>query len=46
MYFCPKCYESANYDADDFNYKLAGLISKKEDETTLFCPVCNITHEN
>lgn len=45
LYFCPKCYESANYDADDFNYKLAGLISKKEDETTLFCPVCNISHE-
>ena len=46
LYFCPKCYENANHDADNFDYKLAGLISKNKDEKELFCPVCNITHEN
>ena len=45
LYFCPKCYENANHDADSFDYKLAGLISKNKDEKELFCPVCNITHE-
>ncbi|MAM87511.1 MAG: hypothetical protein CME36_09425 [unclassified Hahellaceae] len=40
-YFCPNCYSEANRDADDFDYRLARLVSKEESCNEVYCPVCD-----
>lgn len=43
-YYCPKCYDEADHDAGDFDYKLAVLKPQSGVSTRLYCPVCNFTH--
>ncbi|GFM34261.1 hypothetical protein [Desulfovibrio subterraneus] len=42
-YLCPKCYNDAKKDFD-FESKLARLTSRSKDCTTIYCPVCDETH--
>lgn len=42
-YFCPKCLNDANTDAD-FEYKLAVLHPKGANSKNLYCPVCDDIH--
>jgi hypothetical protein len=43
LYFCPKCYESADHDYT-YDYKLATLKPKGPESTKVYCPICNQEH--
>ena len=42
-YLCPECLYNANKDTE-FEHKLAVLKPKGAMSTTLYCPVCDVTH--
>lgn len=43
-YFCPDCLSAANRDVD-FEFKLAELQPKGPKSTSLFCAICDVTHQ-
>ena len=44
LYICPNCFDGANNDWDDFDYKLAILKPKGPKSINLYCPVCDAEH--
>lgn len=44
LYMCPKCYDHINSDEERI-FKTAQLNEPSKTATTLFCPICNESHE-
>jgi len=40
-YFCPDCYDEANHDAVDFDFKLARLVVADANCKEVYCPICD-----